>query len=37
MVTQSHRLVYGYAEVFKSISAIERRVINNYTDVIIVK
>ena len=34
MVTQSHRVVYGYAEAFKSISAFERRVINNYSDVI---
>jgi len=34
MVTPSHRLVYGYAEVLKSISAFERRVINNSIDVI---
>ena len=30
MVTPSHRLIYGYAEVLKSISTFERRIINNY-------
>ena len=28
MITSSHRLVYGYAEVSESISAFKRRVIN---------